>query len=58
MGFAQAGKLMAQSGFCGAYLAVLHTGSVAAGDTLVLEPGPREVNLRELFRARTGRSGG
>jgi MOSC domain-containing protein YiiM len=57
MGFAQAGKLMAQSGFCGAYLAVLHAGSVAAGDALVLEPGPREVNLRELFRARTGRPG-
>jgi len=55
MGFAQAGKLMAQSGFCGAYLAVLHTGSVAAGDSLRLEPGPREVNLRELFMARVGR---
>ena len=55
MGFAQAGKLMAQSGFCGAYLAVLHAGSVAAGDALRLEPGPREVNLRELFMARVGR---
>jgi MOSC domain-containing protein YiiM len=52
MGFAQAGRLMAQSGFCGAYLAVLHAGTVAAGDALVLEPGPREVGLAELFRAR------
>jgi MOSC domain-containing protein YiiM len=55
MGFSQAGKLMTESGFCGSYLAVLHAGSVAAGDVLQLEPGPREVNLRELFRARTGR---
>jgi MOSC domain-containing protein YiiM len=52
MGFAQAGKLMVQSGFCGSYLAVLEPGSVQADDTLMLEPGPREVNLRELFRSR------
>jgi len=32
MGFKQAGKLMAQSGFCGSYLAVLEPGSVQAGD--------------------------
>ena len=52
MGFAQAAKLMTQSGFCGSYLAVLQPGQVAAGDSFTLEPGPREVNLRELFRAR------
>lgn len=52
MGFAQAGKLMNQSGYCGAYLAVIEPGTVQAGDTVHLEPGPREVNLRELFRAR------
>lgn len=52
MGFAQAAKLMAQSGFCGSYLAVIEPGAVRAGDAIVLEPGPREVNLRELFRAR------
>ncbi|MBX3634633.1 MAG: MOSC domain-containing protein [Rubrivivax sp.] len=55
MGFAQAVKLMAQSGYCGSYLAVIEPGSVAAGDALELVPGPREVNLRELFRARLGR---
>lgn len=54
MGFAQAVKLMAQSGYCGSYLAVVEPGSVAAGDALALVPGPREVNLRELFRARLG----
>lgn len=55
MGFAQAGRLMSQSGYCGAYLAVLEPGTVRAGDAVRLEPGPREVNLRELFRARAGR---
>lgn len=54
MGFAQAVKLMAQSGFCGAYLAVIEEGDVGTGDPVTLQPGPREVNLRELFRARTG----
>ncbi|MFM7704738.1 MAG: MOSC domain-containing protein [Rubrivivax sp.] len=55
MGFAQAVALMAQSGFCGAYLAVIEEGEVGAGDAFTLQPGPREVNLRELFRARVGR---
>lgn len=52
MGFAQAVKLMSQSAYCGSYLAVLHPGQVQAGDAIRLEPGPREVNLRDLFRAR------
>jgi MOSC domain-containing protein YiiM len=58
LGFAQAVELMAQSGFCGAYLGVVEPGTVSAGDPVVLEPGPREVNLRELFRARMGRRSG
>lgn len=52
MGFRQAGKLMAQSGFCGSYLAVVEPGSVQAGDSIELLPGPREVSIRELFKAR------
>lgn len=52
MGFAQASSLMQQSGYCGAYLAVLHPGQLQAGDVATLEPGPREVNLRELFLSR------
>jgi MOSC domain-containing protein YiiM len=52
MGFAQAATLMAQSGFCGAYLAVLDPGVLAAGEPFTLQPGPRDVSLRELFRAR------
>ena len=52
MGFAQATKMMAQSGFCGSYLAVVEPGQVTAGDAVEVVPGPRQVNLRELFRAR------
>ena len=52
MGFAQAVRLMWDSGYCGAYLAVLQPGPVAAGDAVRLVPGPREVSVRELFRSR------
>lgn len=52
MGFTQASKLMIQSGFCGCYLTVIEPGTVEAGETAELLPGPREVNLLELFRAR------
>lgn len=53
MGFKHAGRLMWQSGYCGVYLAVVEGGSLAAGEPFELLPGPREVNLRELFRARS-----
>lgn len=56
MGFAQAAKLMMQSGYCGAYLSVIETGHIGAGDAVTLQPGPREVNLRELFRSRARRA--
>jgi MOSC domain-containing protein YiiM len=55
MGFAQASSLFNQSGYCGAYLAVLHPGTLQAGDEIDLVPGPREVNLRELFLSRQRR---
>lgn len=55
MGFDQAAKMMWQSGWCGSYLAVLTPGTVAAGDAIALVPGPRELTLRELFRARAPR---
>ena len=55
MGFNQAVKLMSQSAYCGAYLGVIEPGTVQAGDRIELIPGPREVNLRELFRARMAR---
>lgn len=55
MGFTQAARLMQQSGYCGAYLGVIEPGQVSAGDPVVLEPGPREVSLRDLFKARQRR---
>jgi MOSC domain-containing protein YiiM len=52
MGFAQAGALMGQSGWCGFYLAVREPGTIEVGQAFVVEPGPREVRIDELFRAR------
>ena len=55
MGFRQAAKMMAQSGWCGAYLAVRDTGDIGAGDAFELIPGPREVSISELFKAKMRR---
>ncbi len=55
MGFSQAAKMMMQSGYCGAYLTVIETGTVRAGDPITVVPGERQVNLRELFAARRNR---
>lgn len=52
MGFAQASRLIMQSGWCGCYLCVRTPGTLVAGQCAELVPGPREVNLAELFRAR------
>ncbi len=54
MGFNQAAKLMVQSLWCGFYLTVRQPGSIEAGQTFELIPGPREVGIVELFRSRTG----
>ena len=56
IGFAQAAKLMVQSGYCGFYLAVVRPGTLRAGETFELLPGPREVSVAELFRARAART--
>jgi MOSC domain-containing protein YiiM len=55
MGFAHAAKLMVQSGYCGAYLAVRVPGMVQAGDSLSLVPGERTLSLLEAFRLRADR---
>lgn len=55
MGFRQSARLMAQSGYCGFYLAVREEGTVRAGDAFELVPGPREVSIAELFAARMRR---
>lgn len=53
MGFKHASKLMVQSAWCGFYLAVRQPGPLQAGEPFELVPGPREVGITELFRART-----
>jgi MOSC domain-containing protein YiiM len=56
MGFSQAAKLMAQNAWCGFYLAVRVPGSLRPGETFELRPGPREVGIQELFRAKMSRA--
>ena len=52
MGFNQASKVMAQSGFCGFYLSVDKPGTLQAGEAFTLLPGPRRVSMEERFAAR------
>lgn len=55
MGFKHAVKMMSQSGYCGFYLTVREPGTLAAGESYELIPGPREVGISDLFRARMRR---
>jgi MOSC domain-containing protein YiiM len=52
MGFKHAVKMMAQSAYCGFYLAVKREGTLAAGERFELVPGPREVGVVELFKSK------
>ena len=52
MGFNQAGKVMAQSGFCGFYLAVQVPGSLQAGQTFELRPGQRGLGIAQAFAGK------
>ena len=52
MGFNTAVKVMAQSGWCGFYLSVDSPGTLQAGETFVLHPGPRRVSIPERFNAK------
>lgn len=56
MGFRHASKLMGESAWCGAYLSVRVPGTIAAGQQFTVVPGPREVGIAELFRARARRA--
>jgi MOSC domain-containing protein YiiM len=57
LGFRHAAKLMTESAWCGWHLAIRERGTIAAGDAFEVVPGPREVSVWELFRARTRRAG-
>lgn len=52
MGFPQAARLMQQNGWCGFYLAVRTPGTLRAGESFERIPGPCEVAIPELFRAK------
>lgn len=55
IGFKHGVKLMAQSGYCGFYLAVKRPGTLEAGQSFELVAGPREVGIGELFRSKAHR---
>lgn len=52
MGFNQAGKAMAQSGFCGFYLAVDQPGTLEAGDAFTCVPGQRGLGIAQAFAGK------
>ena len=52
MGFNQASRLMTANAWCGFYLAVRVPGTLQSGENFELIPGPRDVGIAELFRAR------
>lgn len=52
MGFSHAGKLMAQHGCCGFYLAVDVPGTLQAGEAFELVAGQRRLGMPEMFRAK------
>jgi MOSC domain-containing protein YiiM len=55
MGFNTAAKAMAQSGFCGFYLAVDKVGTIAAGETFTLKPGSRQMSIPSSFAVKMRR---
>jgi len=55
MGFRHAAKAMGAQAWCGFYLAVRASGTICADEAFEVVPGPREIGITELFRARVGR---
>jgi MOSC domain-containing protein YiiM len=54
LGFKHAARMMWQSALCGFHLGVRIGGTLRSGDRFTLRPGPRDVNIADLFRARRG----
>jgi MOSC domain-containing protein YiiM len=55
MGFNTAAKAMAQSGFCGFYLAVDKQGEIAAGESFRVIAGSRQMSIPESFARKMRR---
>ena len=58
LGFVHAARMVAQSRWCGIWLAVRVPGTIEAGQAFELIPGPRATGVVELFRARTAKQAG
>lgn len=56
MGDPKAAKKMAQSRFCGFYLAVESPGSIMAGQSFAVEPGQRRLPMMALFKIAKAKS--
>nr|WP_314626465.1 MOSC domain-containing protein [uncultured Noviherbaspirillum sp.] len=52
MGLSHAARLMDQSGYTGFYLRVLQPGTIAAGDTATVLPGPRTLSIAQINAGR------
>ena len=52
MGFAQAGRTMAQTGNCGYYLAAEQPGTLATGQTGWLQPGQRSLSIAQALAGK------
>ena len=52
MGFAQAGRTMAQTGRCGYYLAAEQPGTLAAGQSGWLQPGQRSLSIAQALAGK------
>lgn len=52
MGFNTAVKAMGQSGFCGFYLSVDEPGTLQAGESFELLPGPRQLSIPQRFATK------
>jgi MOSC domain-containing protein YiiM len=50
LGYKAAAKAMVQSGFCGWYLRVLKTGTLAAGEQISVIPGARDTSIAQQNR--------
>ena len=48
MGLSHAARLMDQSGYTGFYLRVIQPGTIAAGDTATVLPGPRALSIAQI----------
>jgi MOSC domain-containing protein YiiM len=52
MGFTHASRRMAEAGCSGFYLSVTRPGTIEAGQTFMLHPGPRDMSVAQMFAGK------